>query len=230
MRPEFLRGARPVGDRCDLPGDFRRQRRAAPRRRCGRRHESNGLYVRGHAGRGERSGIPRRGRGERAHRHVEARGRPPAHGRARRLPDRSDLRRDDGPVRRGVAGAGPPPRRGAGLAGLFLRVRGDAAGAAQPRRHPRRRVRGPAPEARRARLGARCGACRLQRAARRHASSARASSSSPTTSTSTRATRSSPTRSRSTSAKRDASSATRRARSSPTRKAGSFACRAGSRR
>ena len=83
----------------------------------------------------------RAGRG--AHRHVEAPGRPPAHGRARRVPDRAGRRRDHGPVRRGRAGAGPAHGRGAGAARLFLRVRRDATGTAQPRRHPRRRVRRP---------------------------------------------------------------------------------------
>ena len=76
------------------------QRRAAARRGPGRRHEPHGLHLRRRARGGRRSGVPRRGRSERADRHVEAPGRASAHGRARRLSDRAGVRRDDGPVRR----------------------------------------------------------------------------------------------------------------------------------
>ncbi len=162
MRSELFRRTRPLGDRCDRPRHIRRQRRPAAGRGRRRRHQPDRIHLRGRTRRRRRGGISGHGRRQPAHRHVEAARRPSAHGRARRLPDRADIRRHDGPVRRAGADARPPHGGGVRAAGLFLRVRGDAARAAQPRRHPRRRIRRPAQEARRPVLGAGRGSRDLQ--------------------------------------------------------------------
>ena len=94
----------------------------AARRRSRSRHQPHGLHAGRAARGGGRGALARRARGPAAHRHAHAAGRAPAGRRARRLPVRAGVGRDDGRLRGARERVRPPRGRGARRSGLPLRA------------------------------------------------------------------------------------------------------------
>ena len=161
-------------------------------------NQPDGGHLRGRARAGVRSSVSGDHAGRRTHRHAAAQRRAPTHGGDRRLPAGPDQRDHHGGDGRACTHAGGAGRARAAAPGLLAtKRRSRIPRAKQPRGDPRGRVRGPRRRDRDARSGRPTSDLPPSTRGVAPPPSARATSSSPTTSTSTRPRPAAPTRSRS---------------------------------